>query len=234
MQSFVLQSLLCLMAPAYICAIHIPASLKSAFGSQVGSGVQVLGVGLERTGSESLNAALTTMGFKAAHGFETVTQHWDKFVMWRCENWTTKAQWLHEKGFTALTDNPYRAYFEEIMAEYPGVKMILTVHPGGPEGWANSTERLFGVRESPSIYTDWNQHVINTVPKDQLLVHDATQGYKPIADFLGLPVPAGEYPYISQTVLYADTTHEAAFNVRLKLFGCPNGQPVDNRWSMPI
>merc|ERR1712060_722732 len=115
----------------------------------------------------------------------------------------------------------------EVMAEYPGVKVILTVHPGGPEGWSNSTELLMGFREDPSRYTDWNQHVINTVPKAQLLVHDATQGYKPIADFLGLPVPAGEYPYISRTAFYEATSHELEFNTRLKLHGCPNGQPVD-------
>lgn len=214
----------------FASAMHLKFGSNVASHGQSWSGIQVLGVGLERTGTESLNAALKLLGFKSSHGFEEVYHDWDNWVAWHCGGWSKKHEWLREMQYTALTDNPYRAYFPEMMAEYPDMKMILSVHPGGAEGWSNSTgELLVLVKESPEKYTSWNQYVIDTVPKDKLLIFNPTQGFKPLAAFLGVPEPQDPYPEIKQNILYQLTSREIEFGPRLEKEGCPDGQPADLR-----
>ncbi|CAL8070537.1 unnamed protein product [Calicophoron daubneyi] len=43
-------------------------------------------------------------------------------------------------------------------------------------------------------YTKWNERVEQTVPKDRLLVYNIKQGWKPLCDFLNVPVPPVLYP----------------------------------------
>lgn len=197
---------------------------------QVGSGIQVLGAGLERTGTESLNAALIMMGFNASHGMEDVYLEWESFTTWRCGGWDAKREWLQARSFTALTDNPYRAYFQELMEEYPDMQVILTVHPRGVEGWVNSTFNMFGLAEPAEKYVSWNQHVIDTVPKEKLLVFSPEQGFPVLAPFLGLPEPQAPYPHINQKELYIAESRESEFKSRLFYEGCPDGSLEEHRW----
>ena len=44
------------------------------------------------------------------------------------------------------------------------------------------------------FYEDWNEWVISKVPKEQLLVFNAKQGWKPLCEFLGKPIQSGDYP----------------------------------------
>jgi len=37
------------------------------------------------------------------------------------------------------------------------------------------------------LYNDWIEYVKRTVPKDQLLIFNVKQGWKPLCDFLDLP-----------------------------------------------
>ncbi len=39
-----------------------------------------------------------------------------------------------------------------------------------------------------------NEHVMNTAPKDRLLVWNAKDGWEPICERLGLPVPEEPFP----------------------------------------
>lgn len=54
--------------------------------------------------------------------------------------------------------------------------------------------------ERPSVgefaagYDRWEAHVRATVPADKLLVHRSADGWKPLCDFIGLPVPDEPYP----------------------------------------
>jgi len=170
------------------------------------------------------------MGFNASHGFESVYRDWDAWVTWKCGGWAPKRKWLQDRQFTALTDNPYRAFFEDMMVEYPNVKMILTLHPGGPEGWLNSTKHMYGFAEPEEKYTSWNQHVLDTVPKDRLLVFSPTQGFEPLASFLGLPAPQAAYPHIILGQENVNASRQPEFNARLRSEGCPDGSSPDMRW----
>merc|ERR1712187_847527 len=43
-------------------------------------------------------------------------------------------------------------------------------------------------------YHSWAAKVKSTVPPEKLLVHEAKDGWKPLCDFLGVPVPDEPYP----------------------------------------
>ena len=49
------------------------------------------------------------------------------------------------------------------------------------------------------MYTDWNNRVIETVPAEQLLIFNVKEGWKPLCDFLGVPVPDTPFPRVNST-----------------------------------
>ena len=49
------------------------------------------------------------------------------------------------------------------------------------------------------MYTDWVNRVKETVPAEKLLVFNVKQGWKPLCDFLGVPVPDTPFPRVNST-----------------------------------
>jgi len=68
-----------------------------------------------------------------------------------------------------------------------------------------------GLEESTRFYNQWVDEVKATVPKERLLIFNVKQGWKPLCDFLGVPVPANNQPYPH----VSDTQH---FKVVIKAF----------------
>ncbi len=71
-----------------------------------------------------------------------------------------------------------------------------------PDGYEHSmiSACLAGDKESQDFFNKWNEEVMATVPKERLLVFEAKQGYGPLCEFLGVPVPEGEeYPRVNDT-----------------------------------
>ena len=56
-----------------------------------------------------------------------------------------------------------------------------------------------GVEASSEFYKSWNEEVIRSVPEDRLLVFNVKQGWKPLCDFLGLPVPSKPFPNVNDS-----------------------------------
>merc|ERR1712150_39999 len=48
-------------------------------------------------------------------------------------------------------------------------------------------------------YIEHNRHVMETVPKDRLLVWNLKDGWKPLCDFLNLPIPNVPVPRVNET-----------------------------------
>ena len=44
------------------------------------------------------------------------------------------------------------------------------------------------------VYTKWNEGVKQSIPAERLLVFNAKQGWQPLCEFLGVPVPEGPFP----------------------------------------
>jgi hypothetical protein len=56
------------------------------------------------------------------------------------------------------------------------------------------------------LYTDWINRVKETVPTDKLLVFNVKEGWKPLCDFLGVPVPDTPFPRVNSTVEWKKRT----------------------------
>jgi hypothetical protein len=102
-------------------------------------GMLVIGAGFGRTGTESLCAALTKLGYFTYHGTKAVRYghlpSWNSFFQHGSENILNTIAF---EGFNASTDFPASLAFETFMHRDPTSKIVLSVHPRGSHGWAAS------------------------------------------------------------------------------------------------
>jgi hypothetical protein len=70
-------------------------------------------------------------------------------------------------------------------------KMILG-HSGAFEGAKTDEDRM-------KKFDEWNKSVIDYVPKDRLLVYQVKEGWGPLCEFLGKPMPDIQFPYKNKT-----------------------------------
>ncbi|KAL8280903.1 hypothetical protein RQP46_006582 [Phenoliferia psychrophenolica] len=176
-------------------------------------GMQVIGLGLGRTGTGSTKAALDILGYKTLHKID--------------DGSATRPDWdaLFDKhSFTATQDFPTCMFPQELLKAYPNAKFILTVRDA--EKWKRSTEETIFLSQKNSIYylsrlltergvkiqaisdriwqsffdgkflsegaTRFDAHtalVKAIIPPSQLLVVDVTSGvgWGPLCEFLGKP-----------------------------------------------
>ncbi len=107
--------------------------------------LEVIGAGFGRTGTWSTFHALNQLGFPCYHMFEVLQNkanatHLD---FWRkVANAPAGTQQDWDRVFaryTATVDNPACCVWRELCAAYPDAKVLLTLHPRGPEAWYEST-----------------------------------------------------------------------------------------------
>ncbi len=118
--------------------------------------LKIIGAGFGRTGTTSLYMALTQLGFPCYHMFELVQNKanrphldfWSKVA-------NAPAGTQHDWGtvfanYTEAGDNPACWVWKELLAANPDAKVILSLHPKGPEAWYQSaietiyaTERMW-------------------------------------------------------------------------------------------
>lgn len=205
------------------------------------SKIQIIGAGGPRTTTESLDAALKYFGYNMAHGTFLNIPFMNLTARYNWEDWTRGGPFkpaldsLLDNGFVGALDMPFFFAYKELMELYPEAKVILSIHPKGPEGWIESvTTKLYPtpvtLKPRPD-YESWaaeqwwrlykcdvtkpwtqaskqqcmehyeahNAEVIRTVPANRLLVLNASKGWKPLCDFLGVPVPGNgtlAYPVV--------------------------------------
>ena len=49
------------------------------------------------------------------------------------------------------------------------------------------------------VFNSHNEDVRRSVPREKLLVYESGEGWEPLCDFLGVPVPAAPYPKVNTT-----------------------------------
>mmetsp|Transcript_31300 Transcript_31300/g.89833 ORF Transcript_31300/g.89833 Transcript_31300/m.89833 type:complete len:269 (+) Transcript_31300:74-880(+) len=193
------------------------------------NGLKIIGAGLPRTGTESLDQALKALGYNTARGDSIENQSVRE--MWLSGNDVAKLDWLEKRGVEAVTDLPYCIQYEMLLRSFPSAKVILTVHPGGPTAWLRSQKEIVRnmnahhpkrmpadwkmpavfspvpgspecsirwseqtsaageVETCSKAYNSYTQRALATVPKDQILLFNVSQGWAPLCHFLGVAVP---------------------------------------------
>jgi hypothetical protein len=65
--------------------------------------------------------------------------------------------------------------------------------------WKGNLEGAFEDREKTvAVYKEWIEEVKRAVPAEKLLVYEVKEGWKPLCDFLGVPVPDRPFPHINE------------------------------------
>ena len=71
--------------------------------------------------------------------------------------------------------------------------------------WDQTFEDRFLDREyAIRVFERHNAEVQRTIPADRLLVYEVKQGWEPLAEFLGTPVPDAPFPRLNDTAAFRD------------------------------
>ncbi|MCW5776876.1 MAG: hypothetical protein KIS87_10595 [Phycisphaeraceae bacterium] len=178
-------------------------------------GGMVFGIGLSKTGTNSLNEALCSLGYRSIHYPDCALMLSGQY-----------AEAL--RGYDAATDISVAAFYRELDAAFPGSKFILTVRqlgswlrsvgehmsrrppeslePGEPRG--DIRARLYGTRgwDADLFVEAYRRHVAAVRahfadrPVDLLQIDVcAGQGWEKLCPFLGRPTPAIAFPSLNRS-----------------------------------
>jgi Sulfotransferase domain len=109
--------------------------------------MKVIGVGVGRTGTLSLKAALERLGFGPCFHMRNVLDHPERLPLWEAAAAGSAVDWdAVFAGYKSSVDWPGAAFWRQLTDRYPDAKVILTVRD--PERWYDSVQetiyQLFG------------------------------------------------------------------------------------------
>lgn len=190
-------------------------------------GLKVIGSGLGRTGTKSMQTALNMLGVGPTHHMVEVFAHPESIPLWVAAG-QGKPDWdAIFDGYGAMVDYPGAAYWRELAAYYPDAKVLHTVRD--PDKWFDSTQATIfapgsavDAQEGPMVpffesfmgdlrhhlhdrayMTDYflrhTEAVKAAIPPERLLVFEVGEGWERLCRFLGVPVPAEPYPSENST-----------------------------------
>lgn len=192
--------------------------------------MEVIGVGMGRTGTLSLKHALERLGFGPCYHMVEIQREPERGTAWLDAVHGKPVNWGEIfRGYRATVDFPGRSFWRELTAYYPRAKVLLTVRD--PERWyesamatiyhpANSPEpgpidrawRLrfrhdFGCapQDAERVMAGFRAHteaVRQAIPPDRLLTYEVGQGWEPLCDFLGVAVPDEPFPRLNDRASY--------------------------------
>src|SRR5579871_4239272 len=100
--------------------------------------LKVVGSGLGRTGTKSMQTALNMLGFGPCHHMVEVFQHPESMKLWIGAR-KGRPDWDRIfEGYQAMVDYPGAAFWRELAAYYPDAKVLHTVRD--PDQWFESTQ----------------------------------------------------------------------------------------------
>lgn len=195
--------------------------------------LSVIGAGLGRTGTLSLKLALEQLGVGRCYhmmelfGKPEAPGRWLDAAEGRPVDWEAMFA-----GYSATVDWPSAAFYKTLADRYPDAKVILTLRDpdkwfestqatilgpaypkGGDEPWPVMIRKIVGgafdgrVSDRAHVIETFNRHnaeVQRVIAPERLLVYEVSQGWEPLCDFLGLPVPATPMPATNSTQEFID------------------------------
>lgn len=198
--------------------------------------MKVIGAGLGRTGTKSLQAALEQLGFGPCYHMTEFIAHTEHAPYWNAATDGKPVDWANFlRDYQSSVDFPGCSFYKEMMVAFPDAKVLLSVRDPerwyescletihsmvttwplywlGPympkfghihrlaskQVWKNMFEDRFLDREfALRRYKEHNDEVIRHVPADRLLVFDVKQGWGPLCEFLGVPIPSTPFPHLN-------------------------------------
>jgi hypothetical protein len=204
--------------------------------------LKVVGSGLGRTGTKSLQSALNMLGVGPCHHMVEVFAHPESRFLWM-DAAAGKPDWdAIFAGYQSMVDYPGAHHWRAIAAYYPDAKVLHTVRD--PDQWFESTQATIfaadGPTSRPGPFSDFfatfignfgehlhdrafmteyfrrhTEEVKSSIAPERLLIYQVGEGWDPLCKFLGVPVPKDAFP---------SENSRAEFIARLK--NAPDGPPA--------
>jgi hypothetical protein len=194
--------------------------------------LQVIGAGVGRTGTNSLQVALQQLLGGSCYHMVEVFGHPEHVPLWHGAAEGRMPDWdaLFD-GYAAEVDWPASAFWRQLSEQYPDAPVLLSVRESAEAWWTSASRTVFevfkaGAARPPgsdawfemvkalflntfadpndkdacmAAYERHNAAVRATIPKDRLVEWMPTDGWKPICDALGVPVPDEPFPVTNTT-----------------------------------
>ena len=188
--------------------------------------LKIIGAGFGRTGTSSLKLALETLGFGPCYHMSEVLLVAGRLKQWMraadgAPDWDATFD-----GYQATVDWPAATYWRELADYYPDAKVILSTRDPekwfestqetilSPRMWSLMKDTPFGEMGARTInalfdhdihdhdtlirvFKEHEEKVKAAIPPERLLVFAAKDGWAPLCDFLGVPVPDEPYPRVN-------------------------------------
>ena len=136
------------------------------------------------------------------------------------------------EGYSSTVDWPNATYYKELADAYPDAKVVHTERDA-EDWYASTQATIFVDRSPPpgvvnpfgemfekvirslfdgrmhdkdhviGVYNAHNAKVRETIPADRLLIYHVADGWEPLCDFLGMPVPEGGTPKVNSREEFA-------------------------------
>jgi Sulfotransferase domain len=188
--------------------------------------LEIVGAAFPRTGTVSLKLALEQLGFGPCHHMAEMIAHPEMGTLWIAAA-EGRPDWdAIFASYKSCADAPSCFYWREILQKYPEAKVILTARDPekwfestqatvfSPEWIAATLKMPLGEFFQKAVYDHYDgrihdhdfmvakykgycDEVQRTVPPDRLLVHRTGEGWEPLCQFLGVPVPDTPYPQVN-------------------------------------
>jgi hypothetical protein len=188
--------------------------------------LKVIGAGFGRTATASLKVALETLLHAPCYHMSEVLGNAGHIDLW-LDAAADNPDWNAIFGnYVATVDFPASNYWRELANVYPEAKIVLSVRDA-ERWFQSTQETIFSKalqelhsgtkwsrmikatiddhiggdsNDRETVIAAFDAHVVgiqNAFDSDRLLVFEAKDGWEPLCNFLGVPVPEGLYPHIN-------------------------------------
>jgi hypothetical protein len=188
--------------------------------------LEIVGSGLGRTGTKSMQTALNMLGFGPCHHMVEVFKHPESMALW-IEAGAGRPDWdAIFSGYKSMVDYPGAAFWRQLSAHYPNAKVLHTFRD--PDKWFDSTQATIFAPGSPTVsegpmsqffnsfmgpfrehihdrafmtayFRRHSEEVKAAIPPDRLLIFETGEGWDRLCKFLGVPVPKEPFPSENST-----------------------------------
>ena len=187
--------------------------------------LQIVGAGVGRTGTHSLKVALEQLLGGTCHHMVEVFPRPEQIAGFTAAINGETVDWSAlMDGFTAMVDFPGSLFWREIAAANPDAPILLSSRPAADwfrsaantiflmaasdDPWMASMREAFAERFCSDVenetamiaaYERHNAEVRAEVDRERLIDWTPSDGWAPICDRLGLPVPSEPFPLTNTT-----------------------------------
>jgi hypothetical protein len=189
--------------------------------------LRLVGAGLGRTGTTSLKIALERLLGAPCHHMMELFGHPEQVPVWHAAVRGEIPDWPRLlAGYAAAVDWPSAAFWPELAAAFPDAVILLSEREPA-SWWKSASDTIFqAIPRSPddawramvidlmrtrftwplddrdavlAAYERWYADARARIPRDRLVVWRARDGWAPLADALGVPVPDEPFPRANTT-----------------------------------